>query len=316
MASLGSLVISMAVDTAKFQGDLGRAVTMAEARMRNIKDTATRTVGQLAAIGGAIGTALLVATKAGIDAADSMRDTAAAAGTTVENMSRLGFAAKQSGADLDVVKKALVKLSNEGAKDSVAALIGLADQFEAMPDGAEKTALAVKLFGERIGPGLVPLLNEGSAGIKAMADEADALGITISTSAAAGADRFNDTLGTLGGVVTGFKNNLAAALLPTLNTVANELLNTAKNGEAMDKAVRIAATGFKILLTAGELVRFAFQQIGETIGAVAAAIVTAAQGNFRQAWSIIQESAADGADQTQASVTRILDIWDSSGQQV
>ena len=51
MASLGSLVVSLAVDTARFQGDLGRAAAVAEARMRNIKDTATRALGAVAAAG-------------------------------------------------------------------------------------------------------------------------------------------------------------------------------------------------------------------------------------------------------------------------
>jgi len=125
VANLGSLVVQLAVDTARFQGDLGRAAAIAESRMRNIRDTAQKTVAQLAAIGTAMGGALALAAKQGIDAADNMRDLSAAAGTTVENMSRLGYAAQKSGADLEVVKKALVKLSKEGAQDSVAALMTL-----------------------------------------------------------------------------------------------------------------------------------------------------------------------------------------------
>ena len=313
MASLGSLVVQLAVDTARFQGDLGRAAAIAESRMRNIRDTARKTVAQLGAIGMAVGGALLVATKQGIDAADSMRDLAASAGTTVENMSRLGYAAQKSGTDLEVVKKALVKLAKEGAKDSVAALTTLAGEFAALPNSAAKSARAVEIFGERIGPSLIPLLNEGREGLAAMAAEADNLGVTISTGTAEAADQFNDRMVALTGAMTGFKNSLTAALLPTLNVLAQEMVKTAANTEAMDKAARAAATGLKILLVTGELIRNTFQQLGEGIGAVAAAIVTAAQGQWRQAWDIMKMSAEDGRKQTESSITRILDIIEGAG---
>ena len=62
-----------------------------------------------------------------------------------------------------------------------------------MEDGAGKTALAIKLFGKS-GADLIPLLNQGRAGIKELTDEAAKLGIVISTETAAKAEQFNDTL--------------------------------------------------------------------------------------------------------------------------
>lgn len=53
----------------------------------------------------------------------------------------------------------------------------LADQFAKMPDGAEKAALAVKLFGEELGPRLVPLLNQGADGIRKLGQDFEDLGI-------------------------------------------------------------------------------------------------------------------------------------------
>ncbi|MGZ6838563.1 MAG: hypothetical protein ACXVGE_22090 [Blastococcus sp.] len=55
----------------------------------------------------------------------------------------------------------------------------LADKFKTLPDGAEKTALAIKLFGKQ-GTELLPFLNKGSAGIAELEKESDRLGHTLS----------------------------------------------------------------------------------------------------------------------------------------
>lgn len=306
----------MAVDTARFQGDLGRAASIAESRMRNIKDTATKSLAAFAAVGGAIGGVLIAATRQAINSADAIRDMAAAAGTTAEDMSRLGYAAEQSGADVETVSKAMSKLAAGGARDSKAALLGLADQVKALSDPTARAALAADALGERLGPRLVPLLSQGSDGIAALAAEADALGVTISNQTADAADRFNDQLTTLNGVARGFRNTLAEALLPTLSTLADELIRTARNSDALDRFARAAATGLKLLLTAGELVRAVFVGLGNALGSVAASLVQIAQGNFRQAWDIIKAGYSDVVEAGQESATRILDIWDAAGQQV
>ena len=54
----------------------------------------------------------------------------------------------------------------------------IADKFAVMKDGSEKTALALDLFG-RAGAKLIPMLNEGSAGISELQEEARALGIVL-----------------------------------------------------------------------------------------------------------------------------------------
>jgi hypothetical protein len=54
-----------------------------------------------------------------------------------------------------------------------------ADGFAHMPDGVEKTRLAIALFG-RSGKDMIPMLNLGSQAIRDMMDAADRLGVTIS----------------------------------------------------------------------------------------------------------------------------------------
>lgn len=55
----------------------------------------------------------------------------------------------------------------------------LADKFSKMPNGAEKSALALKLFGKG-GLQLLPFLNRGKEGIAKLREESDKFGLTLS----------------------------------------------------------------------------------------------------------------------------------------
>jgi hypothetical protein len=56
-----------------------------------------------------------------------------------------------------------------------------------------------------------------------MADESDRLGVTISTKTARGAEKFNDTLTKIGGILQGVVNKVMAAALPALQDLADTL---------------------------------------------------------------------------------------------
>ena len=62
------------------------------------------------------------------------------------------------------------------ATDKVLAQI--ADRFKSMPDGPQKTALAMQLFG-RQGKDMIPFLNQGSAGLAELNKKAHELGVTF-----------------------------------------------------------------------------------------------------------------------------------------
>jgi len=57
-------------------------------------------------------------------------------------------------------------------------LLDVSDKFKEMPNGVEKTALAMELFG-RSGKDMLPVLNLGSDGIKELESNADKLGLTL-----------------------------------------------------------------------------------------------------------------------------------------
>lgn len=168
------------------------------------------------ALGAGLLAPLLGATKAFADSGDMLDKMAGRTGVAVEQLSALQFAAEQSGSSLGTIEKALRRMATtlfdaeRGSKESVDALaaIGLTadqlkglapdEQFLRMADGLSrienasmKAALAQKLFG-RSGTELLPLLNGGQKGVRALVDEAQRLGIVMSTDQASAAAKFTD----------------------------------------------------------------------------------------------------------------------------
>lgn len=68
--------------------------------------------------------------------------------------------------------------ANGAVKPMTELLPQLADKFKSMPDGAEKTALAMQLFGKQ-GATMIPFLNKGSAGIAELEGKAKSMGLTL-----------------------------------------------------------------------------------------------------------------------------------------
>jgi hypothetical protein len=65
-------------------------------------------------------------------------------------------------------------------KDFNTILFEVADKFKTMPNGIDKTALAMQLFG-RQGKDMIKVLNLGSAGIQDLEKQADKLGLTLTS---------------------------------------------------------------------------------------------------------------------------------------
>lgn len=150
----------------------------------------------------------------------------------------------------DVYERLGVSLLNDdgsmrGTQD---VLFDIADKFEQMPDGVEKTAAAVDLFGQRIGLQMIPLLNQGRAGILKLGDEAEALGIVFTEEQAKSAEAFNDNLDTLKKSIIGFRNYVGNYFIPLFA----EAFSTIKD-RIMDSAPEIAAWIDKLMVPAADI---------------------------------------------------------------
>lgn len=206
--------------------------------------------GAAAGIAGALSAGVFVAAgKAAIDFADSVGKSAQKVGSTTKALSELSYAAKLSDltfSDLETGMRFLSKsmvnnadlfnqlgvaiTNSDGTMRSTdQVLMDLADRFASIPDGAQKTALAMELLG-RSGASMIPMLNAGSNGLEQMRQRAVDLGLSISEDTAKRAEQFNDTLTDLAAVGQGAMIQLASATLP----LAQAFLNVSVAGaEAM-----------------------------------------------------------------------------------
>ena len=172
-------------------------------------------------------------------------------GLTTEALSRLQFAAQQSGVSAEQLGTALGRFSKNAVQAATTGtgnvaqafqalhiplldatrhmrplpdLLGdVAERFSHMPDGIDKTALAMFLFG-RAGKELIPLLDRGKAGIADLSRAADLLGITLSTELAERLHTVSTRMDILGDIATGLSRQLVGSLAPGMIELSNTVL--------------------------------------------------------------------------------------------
>ena len=250
----GSIVIDLLMKTGAFETDTKRA----QKRLNEFEKTVKQTTLAVTAIGVASAVAFGAMIKKSIDSMDAMSKMAQSAGVSVEALSSLGYAADLSGLSAEQLAMNLGRLT-KGMADAVAgtgeakrafealgmnantmksadeALLQIADKFAAMDNGAQKTALAIQLFG-RSGMQMIPFLNQGRDGLSAMQAEASRLGITLSTEASQAAELFNDNMFRLTSVAQGLFNQISTSLLPVLADFAGQMFNASVETDETSKA--------------------------------------------------------------------------------
>jgi hypothetical protein len=93
------------------------------------------------------------------------------------------------------------------------ALPEIADRFAAITNPAEKTRLAIELFG-RSGTRLIPMLSKGAAGLAEMRAELGELGGGLSKEAIEASARYRDSIARLDMAFLSLKSRIAIAILP------------------------------------------------------------------------------------------------------
>lgn len=194
--------------------------------LNGIAEAAAGLLGPLGAVGVGLGAVAGYAVGAAISVQQSalaFDKLSQSTGASVEFLSGFTQAADDMRISSDTVNsslvifsKNLVNLKGEGANVE-AELMALADTFQQMPDGPQKTALAMQMFG-RAGAEMIPILNEGSSAIRGMMDEAKAAGLTLSTETAAAATALAEQVDNLGDAFEGLKNRVGTGVIPALTS--------------------------------------------------------------------------------------------------
>lgn len=303
-AVVGALRVVLGADTAKFEDGLksasssllsfGRQVLSIAGGIQ-LQKTLEQAVRSFAAL-----------TKSGLETADTMGKLAQRVGVPIEQLTGLAHAADLA----DVSAEALGKSFNFLSKNMVATASGattaaasafqflgiqvsdasgklkssdqvmaeVADAFAKMEDGASKTALALAIFGKS-GAELIPLLNQGAAGIERMKEEAKALGLVVTADTARAAESFNDSMRTLGKVSSGVALQLTATFAPALAKVAEGMVDWVKSSqvvktvsEGLARTIIFLSDNTKILVEALKL--FITIQVVTTLVGMTGAMIT------------------------------------------
>lgn len=223
----------------------------------------------------AAGALSVAAIKKGIDSVMQLATETSAAGDKIDKQSQaLGLSRKayqewdyilgQSGASIDSMGISMKTLNglilnaaagSKESKDAFAQLglsiheietLSMEDQFESvvrafqkLPPGAQKSALAVQLFG-RNGQQLLPLLNSSATTIDELRERAEQLGIIMSDDAVDASVAYNDAMDDLTRTFNGMKYAIGSQVLPVLTRGVTAITNYAgKIKKAYD------AEGFK-----------------------------------------------------------------------
>lgn len=314
---LGRAVLELTTDDGKLNAGIERAHRKSEGLGAQFER-----VGKIAAVafaGMAAATAVLI--KRQIDAADAIHKMGQSSGLGTQKLSEYAHAANLSGLSTEGLARNIGMLSRNmldtaagtgeahrafaalgiSVNDAAGSLKGadqimgeVADRFAGMEDGAGKTALSMLIFG-RGGRDMIPMLNQGSAAINEMREEAKRLGVTFDAETGAAAERFNDNLTRLNAVKLGIVNTMTKELLPSLDAFSAAMVRAAKATDFFSGPANAVRILLETLVIVGSDLAFVFRMVGGEIGAIAAQVAALGRGDFKGFTLISEEWTRDAA---------------------
>lgn len=294
MATLGEVVFAIAFGKAdtKNLDDAERKGLASAKKVEGGWSNAAKNIGKSFAIigaaagGAAIGIFKLVESTA--TAGDEIAKTSKGLGIAANELQRLRFAAERSGGTAQGMTRALrtftVGLQDAATKGTGPVAEGLdaiglsfadlqgrgveqqfgiiAEALKGVEDATERSAISMKLFGSRGGAALAPLLNEGRAGIKALGDEAERLGIVMGEDALRASEKFADDMLDLKGVILGLTRDVAGGLIPEFSAgiakvrewiVVNREFIAGKVREYLDRILEVLTDLLPLFKASGQV---------------------------------------------------------------
>ena len=287
MANLGSLVVSLEANMAKFQTDMQKSAAITEQSMLKMALSSEQTkvainrletqfgnagnaaisMGKNLLFGAAVGLsfdALGRKISGVIDAMANLKTMSEKTGASVENLSKLGFIAKQSGSDIEAISGAMSKLSKgmagadnetKGAglalsylgvkakdaagnlKDPAEMFTEIAKKLNTYQDGAGKAAIAQALFG-RAGAEMLPTL-------KLLGEQGDMVA-KVTDAQATEARLYTRDLAKLEAQKNMLFKTVAIALLPTMRDFTDVLIDATKDTNVLNGAAKGLAADHSI----------------------------------------------------------------------
>jgi hypothetical protein len=290
--ALPPLLVKISADTAGFDAGAQKV----KAGLSNLGSAAAAASKSIAAWGaGAVAAAAAVGiamTKAGLDSVDALAKSADAIGITTNALTELQHASEAGGLSADGMTASLTRMTRriafatEGAgaahpalsqmaldldelakKSPDEQLAILADEIGKIDNQADKAAAAFQIFGNE-GTAMLNVIQDGSAGLAEMRQEARDLGLSLDRIDAAKVEAANDAIARATSTFGTISRDLAVEFAPILAELADRFTAMAKETGIFG---RVAETVFTGVQMAAEIVGDAIRAIEIVIRGVQAA---------------------------------------------
>lgn len=301
--SIGRITVDLLAKTGSFETDLQRAAKTAERRAKQIDD-ALKKAGTAMGVALAAGAAAAaVALKGTIDRMDEMSKAAQKVGLSTEEFSKLSYAAGLADVSMDALAGALGRLTKAQAealketsqqarvfealgiavknadgslRNSSDVLADFADRFRDLQGSPEAMAAGFELFGRSF-QDLIPLLKDGSAGIREAGAELESMGGALSGDAGQAAEEFNDNLTRLRTAMDSLVIQVAQHLVPNLVELTDRLVAFTREGENASRIADTISAAFGFVADVTGVVWNKLDGFGKILEGVAAKFVALAE---------------------------------------
>jgi hypothetical protein len=257
MSDIARLTVALHANSAQFVSELRRSQQQAGRWRADISKAFKVAATASAAAATGLTVALSVVYKEQSALIDQTAKFADRIGVSTEALSQLRYAAELSGLgakDLDMAMQRMTRRIAEAAAGSGEAapalkqlgidaqklgqmtpdqqLHVLADAFKGVESQSERVRLAFKLF-DSGGVAMINMLGNGSKSLKAMTDEADELGLTLTRVNAAKVEMANDAMTRVAATTKAFKQELTTQLAPVVASIGELFTENAKKHGGM-----------------------------------------------------------------------------------
>ncbi len=267
-------------------GKVGQASTNTAARLKAANDSIRESAVKLTSIVTGLGLAYAASAFAQgvrkqLDFADAMDESAQKAGVATSKFSELAYAGRFAGLESDQLVKALTKVNDAVIKaasgdtkmkgllvdtlqvqvknaagevrDADAVLMDLIEGLSKIENQGIRTAKTIEIFGDKLGPQLLPLINLTRQGVEDLREEAHRLGVVVSDEAGAAAGDLKDDLDRLKAVQEGVYNQIATQMVPGLTMMSSLWLDNNRNAGILLGTLLTLKEAMAIAVGGGEL---------------------------------------------------------------
>jgi hypothetical protein len=244
-----------------------------------------------------------------LEAGSEFAEMAQRTGVSVESLEALSYAAQQSGVSTDQMEKGIKKLQStltsaaQGNAKAAAALAAvgvsardssgqvtsagdaldkIADKFARTADGSAKAGLAVQIFG-RAGTQMIPMLDEGSAGLDELKARAEQLGLVLSTEDVDALRQLRNSFADLKDESTALMEHFLVGLEPAITELDKALTQNAGVSDMARSAGELLGDAIKGLASVAMAAGFAWDWATIKIARFVDAGIAAAHLDFRGA---------------------------------